>query len=100
MRKLLLALLLLGSPACTVDDSIIEGKHCSPGSVSDPDKTCMTGYECKCEFGECLCVKIDSLRVLPPEPRLSGPVGPTAAAPITELDPSRSLLLRLGLTPP
>ncbi len=90
MRPLLFALLLALPLACTVDDDIVEGKHCYTGS-SDPDKSCMSGYECRCNFGECLCVKKDSLRAAPPEL--------ASSARRSEVDPSLALLRRLGLTP-
>lgn len=82
--RALLVLALAVSSACTVDDSIVEGKACVLGSTN-PDSSCMTGYECRCGDGKCLCVKVESLRQ---------PLRPEA-----ESDPSLLLLRRLGLEP-
>jgi hypothetical protein len=91
MRSIvLLALLSLVSPACTVDEEIVEGKRCYVGS-SDPETTCMKGYECKCDLGQCICVKVEALGSPPPGQRVER---------WSDADPSRALLRRLGLTPP
>jgi hypothetical protein len=89
MRTIYRALFLLAlgvAGACTVDDSIVEGKACVLGSTN-PDSSCMTGYECRCGDGKCLCVKVESLRQ------------PLRLESQAASDPSLLLLRRLGLEP-
>jgi len=80
-------LLALGTAACTVDDDVVEGKRCYP-TGSDPNKSCVKGYECKCAFGDCLCQKA--------EPAPSSAESGLLPASATE-DPSLRLLRQQGL---
>jgi hypothetical protein len=96
LRAAAAALALLGAAlGCSIDEDVIENKPCG----GTDNKQCIPGYECKCEYGKCICVRGSSLSSsLWSSGRGSYAAGP-AAAPLRS-DPSRALLERLGVRQP